>query len=86
MDIRMTTAFFKWCSIINITLLVISALVFMASPDFYYGIHGTLFHLPREGFETIFYCFLGGYKILILVFNVVPWIALLIVRKKAATT
>jgi len=84
MDIRALTAFFKWCSIINITLLIVSALAFMAAPDFFYGIHDTLFHLPREGFETILYCFLGGYKILILVFNLVPYIALRIVMKKAA--
>jgi len=82
MNIQTTIAFFKWCTIINAALLIISALIFMSAPEFVYGIHGTLFNLPREGFETIFYCFLGGYKILILVFNLVPWIALLIVRKK----
>ena len=84
MTIHTLTAFFKWCSIINITLLIVSGLVFMVFPGFYYGVHGTMFDLPQEGFNTIFYGFLGLYKILILVFNLVPYVALVIVRKKQA--
>ena len=41
-----------------------------------------LFPITREAFHLVLYSFLGLYKIAIIVFNVVPWIALLIVAKR----
>jgi hypothetical protein len=36
--------------------------------------------IPRQSFDVIFYGFVGLFKGLFLVFNVVPWVALLIIR------
>ena len=82
MDIRTLTEFFKWCSIINIALFILSAIMIIAAADFVYGMHGQLFHLPRETFDVALYAFLGLYKIVILVFNLVPYVALRIIGKK----
>ncbi len=79
MDIRTITAFFKWCTIINVVLFFLSAIMIMVATDFIYSTHGQLFHIPREAFDVVLYSFLGLYKIVILVFNLVPFIALLIV-------
>jgi len=82
MDIRNLTAFFMWCSIINVAVFILSALMIIAAPDFIYNAHGQLFDLPREGFNIVLYAFLGLYKIFILVFNLVPYFALRIVGSR----
>jgi hypothetical protein len=43
-----------------------------------------LFPMPRETFNVIIYSFLGLFKVLFLVFNVVPYLALLIVGKRVS--
>lgn len=82
MDIRTLTAFFKWCTIINAALLILSAIMILAASDFIYSAHGQLFNLSRESFDVAIYSFLGLYNIVILVFNVVPYVALPIVGKE----
>jgi hypothetical protein len=82
MDIQALTTFFKWCTIINGALLVLSIAMFILAPDFVYRTHNELFPMPRETFNVVIYSFLGFYKILFLVFNIVPYVALLIVGKR----
>ncbi len=82
MDIRTLREFFKWCTIINVALFILSAIMLIAAPDFIYNAHGQLFHMPREAFDVVLYSFLGLYKIVILVFNLIPYLALRIVEKK----
>jgi hypothetical protein len=41
-----------------------------------------LFHIPLETVNVAIYLFLGFFKIVWLVFNVVPYVALLIVGRK----
>lgn len=36
--------------------------------------------MPRETFNAIIYAFIGLVKVVILVFNLVPYVALLIIR------
>ena len=79
MDIQTVTAFFMWCTIINGALLVLSALFYILAPDFLYRIQSALYPLPRDTYNVVIYWFLGFYKITILVFCVVPYVALLIV-------
>jgi hypothetical protein len=81
MDIRTLRAFFKWCTIINVALFVVSAIMILAASDFIYSAHGQLFHMPREAFDVVLYAFLGLYKIAILVFNLAPYVALRIIEK-----
>jgi hypothetical protein len=71
-----------WCTIINGALLVFSAIMFILASDLAYNVHGKLFPMPRETFNVVIYSFLGVFKIFWLVFNVVPYVALLIVQKK----
>ena len=80
MDIRKLTRFLLWCTIINGALLIVSFAVFtIGGTDFVYRTHGIWFSLPQETFNAIIYLFLGTYKIAILVFNLVPYVALRIV-------
>ena len=79
MDIETLTAFFMWCTIINGAMLVFSGIMIILAQDFVYSMHSKWFHIPRESFNVILYSFLGLYKIVFIVFNLVPYLALLIV-------
>ena len=80
MDIETLTTFFMWCTIINGALLVLWIVMCIVAPDVVYRTQSKWFPLPRETFNVVMYSFLGVFKIVFLVFNVVPYGALLIVR------
>ena len=79
MDIQTLTTFFMWCTIINGALLLFWTLMCMFGPDLVYRTQSKWFPFPRETFNVVIYSFLGLFKIVFLVFNVVPYVALLIV-------
>lgn len=79
MDIAAAKAFFMWCTIINTVLLTLSFLMVSALNDWMYGVHSKLFHISRETFNAALYSFMVFYKVMIMVFNLVPWIVLLII-------
>ena len=73
------TGFLGWCSVINLGMLAISslALVLMRGPIT--ASHGKMFGLSEADLSRAYFQFLAHYKIIILVFNLVPYIALKIV-------
>jgi len=79
MDIITVRTFFLWCTIINGILLIGSSLVCIFARDWIYPIHNRFFNVSRETVNTMFYSFIALYKILWMVFNLVPWLALLII-------
>jgi hypothetical protein len=78
MDIQTLTRFFMWCTILNGAVLVLWIMAFKLAPDLVYHTQSKWFPIPRETFIVIFYSFLGLFKIIFLVFNLVPYVALLI--------
>ncbi|MEN8211626.1 MAG: DUF6868 family protein [Thermodesulfobacteriota bacterium] len=82
MDIQKLKSFFMWCTIINGIFLVFSIVLCVLIPDLIYTIHGKLFHITHETLDVLVYSFLGLFKIVWLVFNVTPYITLLIVGEK----
>jgi len=79
MDIQTLTAFFMWCTILNFALLLLSSLFCLCAGDWVYRIHSKWFSIPREVFNVAIYSFLGLYKLLVFVFNLIPYIALSII-------
>jgi len=79
MDIQTLTTFFMWCTIMNGSLLVLWTIMCILVPDLVYRTQSKWFPIPRETFNVVIYSFLGLFKIVFLVFNVVPYVALLIV-------
>ena len=77
MDLVSITQFFKCCSIINISILAISSIMIMTS-DLGYNIHSRLglWQGSKEAHKQLMYSLLGNYKILIIVFNLVPYFSL----------
>ena len=78
MDIQTLTNFFMWCTIINGGLLILWTVFMVFTPDLVYRIQNHWFPIPRESYNVVIYAFLGLVKLLFLVFNAVPYVALLI--------
>ena len=67
-----------WCGVINMGLLLWWALIFILAHDWMYRVHGRWFKLSAETFDAIHYTGMAFFKICIFVFNIVPYLALLI--------
>jgi len=68
-----------WCTIINMGLMIFWVLIIPPCRGLLHRVHGGLFKLPPEQLDQAMYKFLGQFKMLVIVFNLVPYIALLIV-------
>ena len=79
MDIHLLTAFFMWCTIMNGTLLLLWSALCMVAPDVVFRTQSKWVPISRESYNVVIYSFLGLFKILYLVFNVVPYLALVII-------
>ena len=75
----MLTRFFMWCTILNFGFLMFSFLFLTFAGDLVYRMHSKWFSMSRETFNVLLYSFLGMYKIVWLVFNVVPLVTLKII-------
>jgi len=79
MDITTLKDFFLWCTIINAGVLIYSSLMCICLKDWIYSMHSKFFSISRDAFNVAIYSFLGVFKIFVIVFNLVPYIALAIV-------
>jgi hypothetical protein len=79
MDIAIIKAFFMWCTIINGALMIFTFLICIFAREWAYSMHSKWFPISREAFNVAIYCFLGLYKMFVIVFNLVPFIALAII-------
>ena len=78
MDLVTLRAFFMWCTIINGGFLTFTALVLTFAGNLIYRVHSKWFKMPREAFNIVIYSFLGLYKIIFIVFCLVPYVVLVI--------
>ena len=79
MEIQTLTSFFMWCTIINAGIYIYSAAVCVLAPDFVYRMQARWFPISRETWNVSLFAFLGLYKVVFIVFCLVPWLALLII-------
>jgi hypothetical protein len=79
MDMQTLTRFFMWCTVINAVLMTITFLLCTFGGDWVYRMHSRWFPLPRDTFNAVLYSFVGLYKLLFYFFNVIPYVALLLV-------
>ncbi len=79
MDAQILQDFFMWCTIINAGLLALTFVMCACAGDLMYRTHSRWFPISRQAFDVAVYSFLGLYKVLIIVLNLVPYVALVIV-------
>jgi len=76
---EMLTEFLGWSTLINFTFLLITTLAIMFFREPVIKIHAELFNLNKEDLGRAYFNYIAIYKILIIVFNFVPYIALKII-------
>ena len=65
-----------WCSLIHIVLLCVWVALFFLAHDWIYKLHGKWFSISVEKFNAIHYALMGGYKLTIFLFFLVPYLVL----------
>ena len=68
-----------WCTVINYGVLLVWLLFFIFAHDWMHRLHGRWFHLSVEQFDTAHYIGMALFKSVVIIFNLVPFIALHIV-------
>ena len=79
MDIQTLTSFFGWCTIINAGFFLFVTLFITIAPDLVYRLQIKFLPISRDTYNVVIYSFLGLVKIFLVVFNVVPYVALRLV-------
>ena len=80
MSITTLTTFFMWCTIMNVGIMIVWTIVLASAPNLMYRVQTKWFPIPQESFNVIVYSALAIYKIVFVVFILVPYLALLIVQ------
>ena len=80
MDIEKLQDFFFWCMLVNSGIYAFTAIAVLVLRDLVCKIHRKMFGLDEETVCKSIHLYLVAYKLLITVFNFVPWIALLITK------
>jgi hypothetical protein len=75
-ELQMMTAFFGWCAVLNIGLLLFTAIWIIVFRDFTKSIHRAILSVDQDSLDVIYFQFMGNLKIAVIVFNVVPYLAL----------
>ncbi len=79
MTVELIIAVLGWCTLINFCLLVWWVLFLTIAHDWTLRLHTKWFRLSPEQFDSIHYSLMGVFKIGVIVFNLVPYLALRIV-------
>ena len=79
MNIEKIGLLFLWCAVINYCVIFVWFLLFVTLHNQLYQLHGRWFRLSIEQFNALNYGGMMIYKLGILLFNLVPYIALRIV-------
>ena len=79
MNLELARHVLLWCTVIDYSVLLWWFLLFRFAHDGMYRLHGRWFRLSVEQFDAIHYAAMAIYKIGILLFNLVPYVVLLIV-------
>lgn len=79
MPVETLHALLLWSTVINYLVLLCWFAIFSLAHNWMYQLHANWFRLSVERFDTIHYAGMAGYKIAVLVFNLVPYLALHIV-------
>lgn len=77
MNIDLLLSFFGWCSVFSMALFILSALMLFAFRESIINLHSKLSGVDAEALPEIYFNYLGLFKVLIIIFNIVPYLALL---------
>ncbi|WP_369122886.1 DUF6868 family protein [Marinomonas transparens] len=76
LDINFLTIFLGWCSIINVGVLIFSFLFISVFRNLVINIHSGLMGVKPSELPQLYFHYMSMYKIIIVVFNIVPYFAI----------
>ena len=79
MTVEMIMAVLGWCTLINFGLLLWWLLFVLFAHDWTYELHTKWFKISREQFDATHYGLMGVFKMGVILFNLIPYLALRIV-------
>lgn len=79
MTVDLLLGLLGWSTLINFGLLLWWSFWLLFAHDFIYRMQNRWFEISVENFNAIHYAGIAFYKIIIIVFNVVPYLALRII-------
>ena len=81
MTLDQLTELFKWMTICNVAVFLISAVLTIMFKGFVCRMHGMIFGIDKEELPMALYKYLGTHRIFILTFNLIPYVSLLILNR-----
>ena len=76
MSLNDLAALLGWSTVINSAILLITSLALMGLRDWVSNIHGKLSGLSNEDLNLAYFRYMAHFKLLIIVFNLTPYLAL----------
>ncbi len=76
MTLDQLTTFLGISSLLNVGLILIITFILMVFQGFAKGVHAYMFNVDKGSLPLVYVYFLSFYKILILFFNLVPYVVL----------
>ena len=78
MNIESLREFFGWMTLINLVMYMWTAFACVFMKGFLSRMSGKMFGVSEDAGKSIIYGYVGMYKLFFITFNLVPWIALMI--------
>lgn len=70
------TAVFGWMTLLNFVFLGLAAIALLAMRDWATSLHARMFAISEDAVRAAYFTFLSRYKVLAIVFSLVPYLAL----------
>ncbi len=70
------TEFFGWMLVINVGLMILTVIALVVMRGRIIGIHSHMFGVSEAELPRLYFQYIAGYKIAVIVLNVVPYVAL----------
>ncbi len=80
MDLDLLQRFFMWCTIVSFGIYLLSAISVFTFRGFVLALHKKLFRMSEDAVDLAMHQYLGTFKLLTIIFFLVPWLALAIIR------
>jgi len=80
MTLNQWSGFFIWCTVINYGILMVWFVAILTCKGKIHRLHSKWFKLSDEQFDLVHYAGISVYKILVLVFCLVPAIVLKLIK------
>lgn len=81
MTLELARTFLLYCTVVDYGILLIWFLAFVFAHELMIGLHSRWFHLRHDQFDALHYAGMSIFKVGIMLFNLVPFVALTVLLR-----